>query len=395
MYRFRSEVLCRVGTSLFVSTETGLLQKVVVGMIQSDETKQCFGPVSGQRLLRLCLMTGILFQWMLATGLAVAGITCASCGYENADSAEVCNQCNSSIHPPPEAARNMGSGSDKSTYEAVSEDVVEARRGLRSGDSETARLYARNALALNLLTASGSEREARGTAIMTLIRECDTYEPVTRDICNLCGGDGRNSCRRCGGSGRVSRRLTLDERKLQRGQAGQRYRVQQQARQRTPVGNAWLPSGLADSLTQNDAIALRRTCAAGCQTCMGFGQADCAACRGLGGVACRAAGCNQGVVKGQLDGLMGSSGLAVESVCKECRGLAVVACKNCTGSGRVLCQACNGSGIPDVCRHCSGDGLAECKRCRGTGKVRDEVCTACRGDGSDLCRYCHGTGLCQ
>ena len=293
---------------------------------------------------------------------------------------------------PAEAETNEPSGGNPVPKDLAGSDATEARRLLESGDHETARLFGRNAMALNLLTPEGPEREARAAWISALVQRCETHEPTIQEVCSLCGG-GRSICRRCGGDGRIPRRLTIDERKHERGQALQRYRALQQGRLRVPVGDAWVPASLADSLSKGDSTAIRRACAPGCKRCMGFGHADCSTCRGLGVVACRASGCERGDVKGQLDGLGGSSGLAFESSCKTCHGLAVVACTQCAGAGRGLCQACNGSGLPDTCSRCGGDGVSDCSRCRGSGNYRGDPCTVCKGDGTGLCRSCNGSGL--
>jgi hypothetical protein len=344
---------------------------------------------------RLSSLFGVLVVGGLLVFSALSSsalVVCESCGYANATTAALCMQCKSTMPVSREAEREAPSGGNAVPDDLATADMTEARRLLESGDHETARLFGRNALALNLVTPEGAERDTRAAWISALVQRCDAHEPVLQEVCSLCGG-GRSVCRRCGGDGRIQRRLTINERKHERGQALQRYRALQQGQLRVPVGNAWVPASLADSLSKGNSTAMRRACAPGCKRCTGFGHTDCSTCRGLGGVACRESGCERGGVKGQLDGLGGSSGLTYESSCKACRGLAVVACTQCAGVGRVLCQACNGSGLPDTCSRCGGDGLSDCSRCRGSGKYRGEACTVCKGDGTDLCRPCNGSGL--
>ncbi len=339
---------------------------------------------------------------VLCFSLAAVALTiCGSCGHEaDPDSGGACPHCRAPLAvsvppvtaPAPAAASPAGASIGASARELAAEDIADARRLYEAGDREVARLLCRNALALNLLTEAGPARELRAGQIMEMIEACERHEPMVRTVCPLCGGRNSN-CRRCGGAGVLRRPQTINERKFERGQALQRYRVQQQGRTRVAMGGAWVPAAFSEALSVKEGVVLRRASAPGCRTCSGLGRIDCRTCSGLGTVDCRGAGCEGGVVTAQRDGLGGSSGFAVRSACQVCHGMAVTACGTCSGAGSMLCTACNGSGLPDACTRCGGDGLSACSRCRGSGDYRNAPCAVCSGGGVDLCRSCNGTGF--
>jgi len=341
---------------------------------------------------------------LAACGLVLACVgawaltICRQCGHEAAVDATDCGHCGAAVPvtvPDAPARPETDTAEDRPVAdwarELATEDLAEARQLHEAGEFETARLFCRNALALNLLTKAGPEQDIRAARIMAMIEACEQADLWEQAMCDVCGGR-QGQCRRCGGSGRLRRRQTIDERKYRRGQALQRYRLLQQGRMRIATGEVWVPAAFAASLSVRDRVALRRATASGCRACMGFGRADCRTCSGAGVIPCRAAGCEQGVVTVTREGLGGSPGLPARVACTRCQGLAVTGCEPCGAAGNTLCGRCDGSGLPDGCRRCGGDGFATCGRCRGTGEVRGQPCGACRREGVEVCRTCGGTG---
>jgi hypothetical protein len=86
------------------------------------------------------------------------------------------------------------------------------------------------------------------------------------------------------------------------------------------------------------------------------------------------------------------------TVCDECNGNGRSNCRQCSGTGRRTykeqCDMCDGAGmIGSTCPECDGEGNIAvervCKNCRGEGHTQ---CLKCRGEGVTVCSQCDGEG---
>jgi hypothetical protein len=374
---------------------------------------------------------------LLCSGVIAATI-CGSCGYEGSDTARFCSHCGAGLAAnvgaesatrvgasPSTGGAGLSAGADqrsvakggKIATEVVAEDMTRARKHMELEHVDLAKLFGRNALALNLL--SGDDPDAlRSKAILRFIDQCARAEGQVRQRCPVCSGTGKrvmtaaalsggsremqiggSRCDRCGGSGRIRGGETIDERKYRLGQADKKYRTLQQSHGRVPVGLCWVPAEVQDTLALADSIALKRALPPPCSDCVGIGRSDCTSCRGRGKVKCGAKGCERGLVETEsFGGRIGAKsrsggGKATHTIpCKTCGGTALEACEKCSGAGSFLCRSCDGSGLGDICAKCSGSGSLPCRRCGGSLVYRGVPCTTCHAEGIVACSSCVGTG---
>jgi hypothetical protein len=364
---------------------------------------------------------------LMVCGLAWAIPICGSCGYENGEAARFCSHCGNNLNTaavkPVEGGADSEEGQDEAPVssalispDAVAEDMRTARKFLKGSEVDLANLFARNALALNLL-AGVTDNELRANAIVSFIDKCSLLEGRVQRRCSVCRGTGKavmtsgslsgskrelrassGRCSRCSGSGYVRGTETVDERKYRIGQALERYRTLQQNAGRVPVGLAWVPSASASELGLSEIVALKRAIPPACDRCAGVGRSDCTTCRGGGKTECRAKGCERGDVeiKNTSSGTLGGSGSGLSSKmkvkCQACSGSGFESCKKCSGAGSHICKECNGSGSGAICVKCSGSGILPCRRCLGSLIYRGKPCQACATNGRVECSSCVGTG---
>ena len=371
---------------------------------------------------------------LLLCGIAYAITICGSCGYESRDDARFCSHCGGQLksgsvtpRPAPEVPK-PDAGEPKKPVEvpkadsdalispdAVVEDMRTARVQLEAERVVLARMFARNALALNLL-AGDDPGEARSKAILDFLGKCDRLTGLVRRKCTACEGTGRavmsaysldgsttdltvtgRMCAQCKGVGIVRGRETVDERKYRQGQANDKYQTVQQSRGRLPVGLAWVPADCVEKLDVQETVKLKRAIPPACSRCSGVGRDDCSDCRGTGQVKCEGDDCERGWVEREsLGGRIGgyrSEGKSIHKVrCDVCKGTGLDRCEDCSGTGTFLCKTCNGEGFAKQCSKCGGAGLATCRRCSGSRVYRGVECTYCRGEGVSECSSCGGTG---
>lgn len=366
------------------------------------------------------LLVGLVAVAAVVLMAGASPTICGSCGHENPAGRARCSHCEAALPDRAPATPDTGTVSgveDKLDVadgripdDTVSGEIEQARMRFQDGDVDIARLFCRNALALNLLTTPGTRRDERAGAIMQLIDACERGGRSTERKCPQCQGSGKGvldvgsissretvqvaagRCRRCEGSGVVRGQLTIDELRFARGQAGNRYRVLQQARGRVPVGLSWVPDVVAGRLSVTDAVALKRALGVPCSDCEGFGRCDCEACRGQGRVACTAKNCRNGEVETESGGKLGGKALLRKVKCTVCGGDGLIACDRCNGVGGILCRGCGGTGVAKACSRCVGQGLVDCTRCAKTGVYRGKPCPHCHGGGVSECPSCGGTG---
>jgi hypothetical protein len=280
---------------------------------------------------------------------------------------------------------------------------------MEKNEPELAKLFFRNALAIDMLT--GETNAERAGQIGLLLQRCDAQRGRVKARCNACDGTGRrvtsligldgreievtgaagSPCSRCGGTGSVSRAGTVSDRKYAIGRAIGQYRTLQQARRFVPIGEAWVPESVETGLLLRDRVAALRVCAGPCASCLGIGKAECQTCSGSGNVKCTNRSCMGGKVTVKPEDRLGRSIEQIQK-CKICGGSAVVPCERCRGSGAVLCKSCNGTGERPLCQRCSGSGISPCKRCNGVGQLQGVQCKTCGGKGEALCASCQGDG---
>jgi hypothetical protein len=141
----------------------------------------------------LALVFSLCFVGLLCLRLAWAEIVvCPACGHENAPDAELCTHCRARL-PLSELRKRILAETVKPgaiTGETVESEIGLARKHLDTGDGELARLFLRNALALDLLADPG-RRSDRGDRIRDLLKECDNRREVVQRKCPLCNGSGK------------------------------------------------------------------------------------------------------------------------------------------------------------------------------------------------------------
>ncbi len=389
---------------------------------------------SGQWNLVGCIVLLSVFLCRIASALTI----CGSCGYESGDDSRFCSHCGGGLKAEVGERRAKGGGltaevgeltaedgeltaedgtgsSALISAEAVAWDMRTARLRLVGEDVALARMFARNAMALNLLAAEDPEN-VRSQAILAFIERCDRLFGRARRECPDCEGSGKRvmttraldgrtrdlqiagwACERCGGAGLVQGKETVDERKYRRGQAVERFRATQQSRGRVPMGDVWVPESAVEGLDVAAAVMLKRAIPPACQRCAGIGRADCSTCRGRGIATCDAKGCERGRVEreslgGQIGGARTDSKTIHTVNCEVCKGSGLSSCEKCSGAGSFVCKSCNGEGFGKVCSKCNGAGLTTCRRCSGTRVYRGEACATCGAEGITECSSCGGIG---
>jgi hypothetical protein len=409
---------------------------------------------SGLRLNQALRSVGLAaLLCLFLCGVAYAISICGSCGYEGGDDARFCSHCGAGLKTEGGGRGSEvggrgsevggrgsevggretevgGRGSEVGGWgsevggwetggsisaEAVADDMRTARLHLKAERVELARMFGRNALALNLL-AGEDPGQVRSKAILEFLEQSDRLSGLARRACPACDGAGKavmtarlldgstrdlqvtgRECDRCGGAGIIRGKETIDERKYRQGQAGEQYRTIQQSRGRQPVGAAWVPADAGGKLGVAETVMLKRAIPPACSRCAGLGRDDCSDCRGSGKVTCEADGCERGWVEREsLGGRIGGSRSAGKTIhkvrCESCNGVGLERCEDCSGAGSFLCKTCNGEGFAKLCSKCGGAGIGTCRRCAGSRVYRGEACSYCRAEGITECSSCGGTG---
>ena len=357
---------------------------------------------------------------LLGTWLAVADITvCPKCGYENDSTRTECLHCRAALPAPTPQTKPTAVAGEQRLKDGkieflggptVEAEIAEGRQAFKDGDAELARLFLRNASALELLTDTKVENK-RAADIAELLGKCDTAARAVRARCPDCNGTGKasmkatslkgdtvsldvagKSCAKCGGSGFVYTPGTVDEQKFALGRALNRFATRQQIRKYVAVGGAWVPPDVADKLTVRQTVRLKMAMAAPCEACAGIGRVSCRSCSGTGLIKCTNRGCEAGKVTVTEGGQLGGKKVKRLDKCPVCNGTGSVVCTRCTGTGSLVCTRCNGNGERGLCRSCGGQGFIDCRRCHGTGQYKGEPCTACHGEAVAECTNCNGDG---
>jgi hypothetical protein len=198
-------------------------------------------------------------------------------------------------------------------------------------------------------------------------------------------------CAECKGKGIIPGRSTLEQLRYDYGTSKQRYGVLRQGKRWSPVGEAWVPSGVDEDLDAREIAILKRVTGTRCPSCLGFGRTTCESCRGIGKTDCT--NCEDGTVVKELeDSIHESTKRELRAKCEVCRGTMKVKCATCAGRKNILCYACSGDGKRPKCTKCDASGLKSCRKCYGSGTYREKECPSCRGCGVLLCTTCHGDG---
>ena len=353
---------------------------------------------------------------------AFAGImVCPKCGYENPQEARTCEHCMAEL-PETQVIEGVGKAGDSNCTLLETGKVEFLKPGLveeeirwgnvysATGEVEVARLFFRNAAALDMLTSPALTND-RAARIVELLKRIDSAKAGTQRPCPVCGGTGKSSmkvvslkgevsyqdvhgkpCEKCAGSGKISGPTTADEWKFAAGRAAARYAALQRSRKYVPTGGAWIPLDIEQKLSTRQTVLLRRAVPPTCQLCMGYGRVECSRCKGTREIKCPNAKCVQGMTQVDVTAALSKTKVTRSEKCKVCLGKGVVACPECNGEGSVLCKDCNGTGELPVCKRCSGQGYSSCSRCGGTGKQKQGACSACGGEGIVACSACNGDG---
>lgn len=371
---------------------------------------------------RACFYAACSFVLLLVAAVYVLGNVpvCHKCGYENAEGRLDCSHCGTKL-PDWSPKRSVAKPNDgalaerewKETFldgEFVEEEIQLAGSYYSEGNVEVARLFARNAMALDLLTKRGLDPN-RAAKIASFLERCRTRTLKVSRKCSGCDGTGKlyrdmmsiggdtrrrevlgKKCAECGGSGSISAFGTVNERKFRAGQAWRSYETAQRGRQYVAIGNAWVPEKVAESIGARQKASLLSATASPCEDCVGFGRIDCEDCRGTGMVKCTNRHCVDGISRESEKGKLVKGAMTRSSRCRVCEGRGHLECEDCGGKGSFLCDECNGTGERPVCSKCSGQGVAACRRCKGAGVYKGTTCEYCRGEGQALCRTCDGDG---
>lgn len=369
------------------------------------------------------------YSVLLAASTALAGfVICPHCGYENDEPRTQCRHCRGKL---PESAKpqkdtdtadpaktpslveTVPSGGVEGatiTAETVAEEITLGKNYIRAGDLDMARLYLKNAAALDMLRVPGSGKDL-SSEITDLISHCEAVGQRVKRRCPECEGTGKQNlnirrlngevdymasgakCDRCDGKGVFVDAGLASERKFRMGRALNTYTRLQQGRKYVPVGGAWVPMAVETLLTIRQTVQLKRVTALPCPECMGVGRTDCDECKGLGFEKCSNRDCENGKVEVEKGGQLSKSTTVKQLVrCPVCLGKSRMACAECLGRGSIVCEKCGGTGQRDICSRCGGQGMMPCRRCRGAGTYRGVKCETCTGSGSAPCSSCSGDG---
>lgn len=375
------------------------------------------GAAAGRGAFHFVRNLTILWVFLLSAMITLAiPRVCQKCGYESDNAVSACTHCGAALPVPaaedtnaPARPVNPAGGDRHSlTGSMVEQDLAMARQYLATNRADVAKLFLRNALALDMVASDVSA--GRTAAIAELLKQCEFRNGTVRSKCAACEGSGKRimrstllsgktvdistggmPCPQCGGSGVVFRAGTVADMKLALSRAMSRYRVLQQGRRYAEVGGAWVPEDTLGQLSLRDRVTLRRALADPCGTCMGIGQADCATCSGTGRIKCPNRGCVGGSITVSPAEKWGRR-LEHTEKCKVCGGTGVVPCEKCRATGAILCKTCNGTGERPVCQRCGGEGVIPCRRCGAAGQKAGSNCTVCGGAGETICTACQGDG---
>jgi len=305
----------------------------------------------------------------------------------------------------PEAQSDAGGGSA-----IVSNEMAAAGEFLRKGDADVARLLYRNALALEMMTASESGERTRTGKIQEMITRCGASAARVKRECRSCGGNGKRvveitgldgevrkstsglPCLVCGGSGTETAEEPILKRRERLGQAMRRYTEFQRGRKYASMGMVWIPVEKEGTLSQRQTALAKRSCAAPCDKCLGLGRVGCKKCEGTGSLPCTNRECKNGQIVKENEGQISSGSLRSSAKCLVCGGKATIACQSCEGKGSVPCSECDGTGERAVCADCAGSGLVRCRGCDGTGTENGVPCRTCGGEKQIVCSSCSGDG---
>ncbi len=352
-------------------------------------------------------------------------LICQQCGYENEVGAAVCTHCSGSfpVQAVPEVIAPEESVETQDEYlplPVVLAEMAEGQQHLQGGNYELARFFFLNALALEALT-DPADHGNRSENLLGMVRSAESAARIVRKACPRCGGSGQEqvvfeglhsvrrgtamgserafaadgqagvTCRGCDGRGTAYVEGTIADRMFARRAAESAYVQYQQAKRYEPLGGAWVPPQLIETLNVRQQAMIMRSIVLSCRSCRGFGRSDCSRCVGRGSVPCR--NCDEGRVSDvSARDRVQRIGADRTRACDVCDGTGGLPCENCEAEGTVGCRSCGGSGDADVCRACEARGYVMCRRCRGTKVHRGEVCPFCNGDGEVLCSSCRGRG---
>ena len=324
----------------------------------------------------------------------VVPVVCPDCNREALEPPWICPKCGKQLEPPavapdpepdPEPSGGRAPSGPSDAAAAIRENARFAA-ARAAADPADALAAVRNALALSALAPdalSAADRKAlveRETAL--LARLAAEIAP-----CPHCHGTGRvdaprlpkpaargknfksiesvavkdinaqptQPCPLCGGSGKV-RRAT--DRKRLAGLVGEGVRDFGRAARAAGLvesGGAWLPAGLAATLSEADRAALHlvETVSRTCPACAGTGTQPCRPCGGVGRVLCG----NRDFHSPPKPAGEGADRKAIESTllaptatapCPVCGGTwdapRAVGCHDCGGRGVSACPSCSGTG---------------------------------------------------
>ena len=348
-------------------------------------------------------------------------IICPKCGYENPETAKICEHCGANLpvkeqvevvqEKPSDSNLWIGSKPGYLNPQVVEDEITVGKELMAKGEVDVAYFFFKNALALNLLTDSESGKKL-GEQIVELINKCSSTGATKKVPCDACGGSGKatgkfvsmkgevtymeiagRQCPQCGGTGYLIKPISVADKMLAIGKAKNKFTTLQKGRRFVQMGEAWIPMGLEQFLTVYQKVALRRTVAAPCTKCTGIGKIECPECKGTGLVKCPNPKCKNGIVEVETGGgLSSKTKLTRKEKCPVCNGKGTINCPKCSGSGGIVCPVCNGTGERPVCTRCGGQGLIPCPKCKGTGSIKNIPCDACQGTGVVICNSCNGDG---
>ncbi len=363
----------------------------------------------------------VLLCSMVVTCALAGYVICPRCASENGESSRFCSHCgvkiadgtNAVVAGESEIAERPVEGADNTQYvidAAVVEAELKTATGhLKKGDSWLSFFYCNNAMALNMLSSPDEKRSER---VLQLHDLSGRQARTAGRTCPKCGGTGKISrkasssslgggtktytlpstvCGECRGRRIIPGRVTLEQLRYDYGTAMQRYGVLRQGKRWSPVGEAWVPEGVAETLSDRETSTIKRVTGTRCPSCLGFGRTTCETCMGIGRMDCEK--CEDGTIIKELeDHIHESTKRELRAKCDTCHGTQKVRCTGCSGRKNILCYACSGDGKRPRCTKCDGAGLKSCRKCHGTGTYKEEPCKTCRACGAILCTTCHGDG---
>ena len=325
----------------------------------------------------------------------VIPVVCPDCNVEALEAPWTCPKCGKQLEPPavaPDPDEEPAEAPDASGADLAAALRENARYAAAHAEADPAEALAaaRNALALSALApdALAPADRKRLVSLETSLLARLAFETAA---CPHCRGTGRvdapqppkpasrgknfkslesvavkdlnaqrtQSCPLCGGAGRI-RRAT--DRKRLAGLVGEGVRDFGRAARAAGLeesGGAWLPAGLAATLSDVDraTLLLFATVGRACPACAGTGTQPCRSCGGVGRVLCG----NRAFHSPPKSVGEGADRKAIEST--------VLA-----PATRDPCPVCGGTwdaprAVP--CHDCGGRGVSSCPSCSGTGSAPD------------------------